>query len=71
MTNVHQSRELVRIRNKLKTIKDDLGVKEIAVLDASKRCQEAIIRLKEFATLYDVVKNERNKYVSSEQIFWS
>ncbi|KND04550.1 uncharacterized protein SPPG_00275 [Spizellomyces punctatus DAOM BR117] len=62
-----KARELIRIRNKLKTIKDNLGVKEISVLDASKRCQEAVTRLKEFATLYDVVKNERNKYLNQIQ----
>ncbi|KAI8824342.1 uncharacterized protein EV422DRAFT_317338 [Fimicolochytrium jonesii] len=62
-----KSKELIRIRNKLKVIKDDVGVKEIAVLDGSKRCQEAVIRLKDFATLYDVVKNERNKYLNQIQ----
>ncbi|KAI9089460.1 hypothetical protein DFS34DRAFT_639300 [Phlyctochytrium arcticum] len=62
-----KSRELIRIRNKNKTIKDDLSVKEISALDASKRCQEAMTRLKEFATLYDVVKNERNKYLNQIQ----
>ncbi|KAI8905763.1 hypothetical protein DFJ77DRAFT_209812 [Powellomyces hirtus] len=62
-----KSRELIRIRNKLKTIKDDVTIKETAVVDAGKRCQEAVVRLKEFATLYDVVKNERNKYLNQIQ----
>ncbi|KAJ3024068.1 hypothetical protein HKX48_007248 [Thoreauomyces humboldtii] len=62
-----KSRELIRIRNKLKTIKDDVTIKEAALVDASKRCQEAVVRLKEFATLYDVVKNERNKYLNQIQ----
>ncbi|KAI8998429.1 hypothetical protein BC832DRAFT_235383 [Gaertneriomyces semiglobifer] len=63
-----KAREILRIRNKMKAIKDDLAVKEVAVLDASKRCQEAIMRLREFAQLYDVVKNERNKYLNQIQV---
>ncbi|KAJ3158067.1 hypothetical protein HDU89_000450 [Geranomyces variabilis] len=62
-----KARELIRIRNRLKNVKDDVTAKETAVVDSGKRCQEAVVRLKEFATLYDVVKNERNKYLNQIQ----
>ncbi|RKO93586.1 hypothetical protein BDK51DRAFT_24341, partial [Blyttiomyces helicus] len=62
-----KAREVVRIRNKYRSIKLDLSVKEMAIFDASKRCSESVTRLREFATLYDVVKNERNKYLNQIQ----
>lgn len=39
-------------------------VKELTILDLTKKCNEVNNRLKEFSALYDVVKNERNKYVN-------
>eukprot|EP00953_Heterococcus_sp_UTEX-ZZ885_P000975 1035-Heterococcus_DN1.PRE.3 len=39
-------------------------VKGLAVLDLAKRCHDVNNRLREFGALYDVVKNERNKYVN-------
>ena len=39
-------------------------VKELNVLDLTKRCNEMSNRLKEFLALYEIVKNERNKYVN-------
>jgi uncharacterized coiled-coil DUF342 family protein len=39
-------------------------VKELVIVDLSKKCNEVSNRLKEFSALYDVVKNERNKYVN-------
>ncbi|KAI8808274.1 hypothetical protein BJ742DRAFT_772272 [Cladochytrium replicatum] len=62
-----KSRELIRIQTKCRTIKEDLSVKDIAISDSRKRCEESATRLKEFATLYDVVKNERNKYLNQIQ----
>ncbi|KAJ3296076.1 hypothetical protein HK104_002021, partial [Borealophlyctis nickersoniae] len=62
-----KSREVIRIQNKYRGIRDDIGVKDIAIFDASKRCAEAVNRLKEFATMYDIVKNERNKYLNQIQ----
>jgi hypothetical protein len=39
-------------------------MKELVILDLTKRCNEISNRLKEFSALYEVVKNERNKYVN-------
>jgi hypothetical protein len=39
-------------------------VKGLAVLDLATRCHDVNNRLREFGALYDVVKNERNKYVN-------
>ena len=39
-------------------------MKELVIVDLSKKCNEVSNRLKEFSALYDVVKNERNKYVN-------
>ena len=39
-------------------------MKHLVVADMSKRCNDTNNRLKEFSALYDVVKNERNKYVN-------
>lgn len=39
-------------------------MKQLVIADLSKRCGDTNNRLKEFSALYDVVKNERNKYVN-------
>ncbi|KAI8898134.1 hypothetical protein BC833DRAFT_565207 [Globomyces pollinis-pini] len=57
-----RSREVIRSQGRLRAIKNDIGTKQIANLDASKRCTETLNRVKEFMTLYELVKNERNKY---------
>ena len=36
----------------------------MVIHDLTKRCNELSNRLKEFSALYEVVKNERNKYVN-------
>ncbi|KAJ3111374.1 hypothetical protein HDU96_005763 [Phlyctochytrium bullatum] len=59
-----RSRETIRIQNKYKAIKEDIAVKDLAIFDAAKRCSESLSRLRDFAALYDVVKNERNKYLN-------
>lgn len=51
------------IQNERET-KEDLKMKELIILDLTKKCNETNNRLKEFSALYDVVKNERNKYVN-------
>ncbi|KAJ3348828.1 hypothetical protein HDU83_001030 [Entophlyctis luteolus] len=61
------SRDLVRIRNKYKLIKEDIQTKDLAISEAANKCEEPLARLKEFSALYDVVKNERNKYVNQIQ----
>ncbi|KAI8835875.1 hypothetical protein BC829DRAFT_406093 [Chytridium lagenaria] len=62
-----RSRELIRIQNKFKAIKEDISIKDLAIFDAAKRCSESLSRLRDFAALYDVVKNERNKYLNQIQ----
>ena len=46
---------------------EDIGIKNLAIIESSKRCDESISRLRDFAALYDAVKNERNKYVNQIQ----
>ncbi|KAI9363049.1 hypothetical protein DFJ73DRAFT_793007 [Zopfochytrium polystomum] len=62
-----KSRDLIRIQSKYKVITDDKNVKDMAIGEASKRCSESIGRLRDFSALYDVVKNERNKYLNQIQ----
>ena len=50
-------------QNERETVQE-LRMKELVILDMAKRCNETNNRLKEFSALYDVVKNERNKYVN-------
>ncbi|ETV66161.1 hypothetical protein H257_17313 [Aphanomyces astaci] len=47
-----------------KEIHQQLKMKELVILDFAKKCNETNNRLKEFSALYDIVKNERNKYVN-------
>lgn len=39
-------------------------MKNLVIADLSRRCNDTNNLLKEFSALYDVVKNERNKYVN-------
>ena len=59
-----KSREITRLMNREKETKQHVRMKELVVLDLTKRCNEISNRLKEFSALYEVVKNERNKYVN-------
>jgi len=59
-----KAREGTRIVQKEKETKQHVLVKELMVLDLTKRCNEIANRLKEFSALYEVVKNERNKYIN-------
>lgn len=62
-----KARDLVRLQNKYRSIKETNTRKDILIADASKSCSEAVNRLKEFGTLYEVVKNERNRYLNQTQ----
>ena len=53
-----------RIQALEKETQEELKVKKLIILDLSKKFSETNSRLKEFSALYDVVKNERNKYVN-------
>lgn len=59
-----KAREKGKIEGLLKEAEQHSRVKELNVLDLTKRCNEISNRLKEFLALYEIVKNERNKFVS-------
>merc|ERR550537_863318 len=59
-----KAREASRAISHERETKEDLKMKELIILDLTKKCNETNNRLKEFSALYDVVKNERNKYVN-------
>ncbi|KAL7746475.1 hypothetical protein RI367_008125 [Sorochytrium milnesiophthora] len=62
-----KAREVLRLSSKLRKLKDSVIAKDIEEVDAGKRSQEAVTRLREFAVLYDTVKNERNRYMNMIQ----
>ena len=47
--------------------REELKVKELLILDLTKKQQETDFRLNSFVALYEEVKNARNKYVSQIQ----
>ena len=59
-----KARDCARIVGKEKESKQQVRIKELVILDLTKRCNEISNRLKEFSALYEIVKNERNKYVN-------
>merc|ERR1719230_2356263 len=59
-----KAREATRAAQLEKESRQQVKVKELVILDLTKKCNEVNNRLKEFSALYDVVKNERNKYVN-------
>ena len=56
-------RELSSAKIKYKDTVMHVRMKELAVVDLKKRCNEVSNQLKEFMALYEIVKCERNKYV--------
>ena len=62
-----RARDLIRIQRKYKGVMNDMNLKQLSISEASKRCTESLNNLKEFSMLYDVVKNERNKYLNQIQ----
>lgn len=59
-----KQREVIRSAARVRVIKNDNITKDIEILDVSKRYNETSGRVKEFLTLYEFVKNERNKYLN-------
>jgi hypothetical protein len=59
-----KSRESSRIDAKEKEARLLVVIKEHSILDFTKSCGELSNRFKEFSALYEVVKNERNKYIN-------
>lgn len=60
-----KARAATRAAQEEKDTKMTLKVKELAVLDLTKKCNDVNNNLKEYTALYDVVKNERNKFLNS------
>lgn len=67
-----KAREAVRAEQAAKDTRQQVKMKELVVLDQTKRYNEINNRLKEFTALYDVIKTERNRHVnliqSSQQV---
>ncbi|XP_071960472.1 coiled-coil domain-containing protein 146-like [Antedon mediterranea] len=59
-----KARDFMRAELRYHRALDDLKAKDLAIIDNRKKHQEMIIRLKDFAKMYDVIKNERNKCVN-------
>ena len=59
-----KAREATRARTSEREAREQVKVKELVILDMSKKANEVRSRLKEFSALYDVAKNEKNKYIN-------
>jgi chromosome segregation ATPase len=57
-------RENARLESKERQAHYQVRTRQLSIVDLTKRCSELGNRLKEFSALYEVVKNERNKYVN-------
>lgn len=56
--------DVQRLIQKHKDAAQHLRMKELMIVDLTKRCNEISNRVKEFSALHEVVKNERNKQFS-------
>ncbi|KAF1330773.1 hypothetical protein FI667_g4770, partial [Globisporangium splendens] len=59
-----KAREAASALEAEKQTHQELKMKELVIFDLAKKWNETNNHLKEFSALYDVVKNERNKYVN-------
>ncbi|XP_078000623.1 coiled-coil domain-containing protein 146-like [Glandiceps talaboti] len=59
-----KARDFMRAELRYHRAIEDLKTKELAILDNKKKYKEMTVKLKEFAKMYDVIKNERNKCVN-------
>ena len=55
------------LHNEKETI-EEKKVKDLVIFDLTKKLNEMKIQMKEYTSLYDVVKNERNKYMNQTQV---
>ena len=62
-----KAREAAKAMSSAKETHEELKVKELVIMDLSKKHAETGARLREFSKLYDVVKSDRNKYVNQIQ----
>ncbi|EOD09092.1 hypothetical protein EMIHUDRAFT_105794 [Emiliania huxleyi CCMP1516] len=61
------AREAAKVMQSAKDVHEELKVKELVIMDLTKRVVDSATRLKDFSKLYDAVKIERNKYVTKIQ----
>lgn len=54
--------------NKLRETREQLRVKDLIIIDLKKKRREVAQRLRDFQQLYDLVKNQRNKFVNLIQV---
>lgn len=59
-----KARDFMRAEMRYHKAREDKKTKELQIVDHKKKYQEMMIKLKDFAKLYDVIKNERNKCVN-------
>lgn len=59
-----KAREATSALDAERATQQELKMKELVIFDLAKKWNETNNHLKEFSALYDVVKNERNKYVN-------
>ncbi|XP_041349849.1 coiled-coil domain-containing protein 146-like [Gigantopelta aegis] len=59
-----KARDFMRAEMRFHRAVEDLKTKQLQITDHQKKYHEMQIKLKEFAKLYDVIKNERNKCVN-------
>merc|ERR1712131_361235 len=59
----HKSRDLLRAQQRIQKIVTELRQRDLSLQDHKKRCIEVQSQQDDFAKLYDVIKNEKNKYV--------
>ena len=62
-----KAREYAKAVGHRKEAEEEMKVKDIAILDLSKRSHNLAAQLKECTKLYELVKNERNKAVNMIQ----
>ena len=62
-----KSRELSKADKAHKGVLAEIRIKKLRIADAKKAASVSEARLKEYHALYDVVKNERNRYVALTQ----
>ena len=58
------AREAAKAVKAARETHEELKVKELVIIDLSKKHVETGTRLREFSKLYDIVKSDRNKYVN-------
>ncbi|UJR26651.1 hypothetical protein I4U23_007968 [Adineta vaga] len=61
-------REKMKAKARLQSVQEDYQRKANEIYEHQKRIADLDIQLKEFAKMYEIIKNERNKCVSSIQV---